>query len=171
MEPIAEGVRNLVTNCAEIHSGERVLIINEQGAMDPDVADLIAEEVRAARADPEVRWAAPIERGAPVPDELLRAIASSDKVIESYGLSDKPLEASLGSDANVLVIHSMFRTKEHFGSQHAQYHWGMAKAIYDRFEKELFASGRRWRMTTPVGTNITGVIGLVSERARAPAGR
>ena len=166
MASVSEGVRNLVANCAEIQRGEKVLIVNEQGAMDPDVVSLIAEDVRGAGASPQVIWAEPPGRGNPVPDELLQAIASSDKVIDSLGIGDKALEAHLGPNPHVVVIHSMFRTKDHFASEHARYHWGMANAIYHRFEKELFAAGRRWQFTARAGTDISGVIGAVSERAR-----
>ncbi len=167
----AEGVANLVRNCAEVQRGEKVLIINEQGAMDPAVADLMAEAVRAAGARAEVMWHDAPEgsgpgRGGQLPEELLRAIISADKVIANYPLRDRAIEPHVGPDSRVLIVHSIFRTEEHFASEHARYHWGMANAIYDRFENELFADGRRFRLAGTGGTDVSGVIGPVSERAR-----
>lgn len=172
MAGVSDGVNNLVQNCAEVQRGEKVLIINEQGAMDAAVADLIAERVRAAGASPEMVWADAPEGGPPgmggdsIPDELLRAITAADKIIANYPLRDRALEPRLGPNPKVLVVHSMFRTEEHFASEHARYHWGMANAIYERFEKELFAEGRRFRLAGTGGTDVSGVIGPVSARAQ-----
>ncbi len=115
----AEGVANLVRNCAEVQRGEKVLIINEQGAMDPAVADLMAEAVRAAGARAEVMWHDAPEgsgpgRGGQLPEELLRAIISADKVIANYPLRDRAIEPHVGPDSRVLIVHSIFRTEEHF---------------------------------------------------------
>lgn len=164
--PMQEAVANLVQNCAQVQRGERVLLLNEQDAMDADVVGLIAEAISAAGATPRVIWEAPPERDAAIPGELLEAIASSDKVIAHFPLSPSALEESLGPDPGVVVVQSMFRTKQHFVSEHARYHWGMANAIYERFQNELFAAGRKWRFASPGGTEISGVIDALSERAR-----
>ena len=161
-----EAIENLVQNCAQVQRGESVLLLNEQDAMDADVVGLLAEAVGAAGATPRVMWEASPERGAAMSGELLEAIASADKVIAHFPVSPSALEESLGSDPGVVVVQSMFRTKQHFVSQHARYHWGMANAIYERFQKELFAAGRKWRFASPGGTDLSGVISPFSERAR-----
>src|SRR5207249_10623959 len=43
-----EGVRNLVENVARVQGGQRVLILSEYGKVERDVADLIADAVKAA---------------------------------------------------------------------------------------------------------------------------
>ena len=48
MEPVRDGVWNLVHHCAEVKKGDSVLILNEHGKIDPEVAALIAEAVKAA---------------------------------------------------------------------------------------------------------------------------
>lgn len=172
MATVTDGINNLVVNCAEVQRGEKVLLINEQGSMDPSVADLVVEAVRAAGGNPTLVWADAPDGGPPgmggdsISDELLRAIVSADKVIASYPLRDRALEPHLGSNPKVLVVHSMFRTADHFASEHACYPWGMANAIYERFERELFAEGRRFRLAGTGGTDVAGVIGPVSARAR-----
>lgn len=172
MEQVAEGVKNLIENCAQVQRGEKVLVLNERGEMESDLVDLIAGAIRDAGATPQVLWADPIGQGpfgegaASLPDELVKAITSADKVIAHYPIRDRLLARYLGDAPRVTIVHSMFRTKDDFASEHARFHWGMAKAIYDRFQKELFAEGRRWRFATLAGTDISGLIGPFSERAR-----
>ncbi len=172
MEPVREGVANLIDNCAEVKQGETVLLLNERGEAEPDLIEVIAESVRAAGGREQVMWLDRPERGGgpgaapPISDELATAIRSADKVIALYPLSDRALVQTLGESPSVLIANTMFRTQEDFASNHARYHWGMANAIYHRFEKELFAPGRRFRLANPAGTEISGVIGPFSERAR-----
>ena len=167
MEPAIEGIRNLINNCAELKRGENVLLLNELGRMESELVTLIAEAVKEMGASYHIMWAEPLERGAAaLPPVLVGAIQSADKVIAHYPLGDGILAKYLDEAPRVRVIHSMFRTLADFASEHARFHWGMANAIYDRFENELFAVGRKWRIKTPVGTDLVGVIGAVSERAR-----
>ena len=167
MEPTIEGIRNLINNCAEVRTGEKILLLNELGNTDNELVLLIAENIKKVGADCHTMWAESSARGMMNLDPaLVEAINSADKVIAHYPLRDSILVKCLGEAPRVRVIHSMFRKLADFASEHAQFHWGVAKAIYDRFEKELFAEGRKWRITTPVGTDLTGVIGPVSERAR-----
>lgn len=167
-----EGVTNLVKNCAEVKPDERVVILNEQGSMDPEVADLIAAAVRAVGASVETLWAEAAEGGPggmggeTMPDAVAAAIASADKVIANYPLRDRALAQVLGDSPRVLVIHNMMRTQEHFASNHASFHWGMANAIYERFQNELFAEGRRFRLAGAGGTDVVGVIGPRAARAK-----
>jgi hypothetical protein len=169
---VHEGIANLVNQCAEVKRGEKVLVLNARGEVEADLAELIVEAVRSAGGQEQVMWLDPPEgRGGPggaptLSDELIGAIRGADKVIALYPLSDRALVEALGESPNVLIANTMFRTKEHFGLEHARYHWGMADAIYQRFENELFAEGRRFRLANPAGTDVSGVIGPFSERAR-----
>jgi hypothetical protein len=162
VEPVEEGVANLVNNCAEVKRGEIVLLLNARGEAEADVVDLITEAVRAAGGRERVIWLDPPARGggpgtAPsLSEELVSAISAADKVIALYPLSDRSLVQALGDTPSVLVANTMFRTKDDFASNHARYHWGMANAIYERFEKELFAPGRSFRLANPAGTDVRG---------------
>ena len=82
LDAIKEGVANLVGRCAGVQSGESVLILNEAGQTDAQVADLMAQEVRAAGAECYALWAPSMDRGATVvPKVLLGALLAADKAI------------------------------------------------------------------------------------------
>jgi len=138
MEPVQEGVANLVNHCAAVKRGETVLLLNECGEAEADLVDLIAEAVRAAGGREQVMWLDRPERGGgrgaapPISEELTKAITSADKVISLYPLSDRALVETLGDSPSVLITNTMFRTKEDFASNHARYHWGMANTVRAR---------------------------------------
>lgn len=50
MDPVQEGVGNLVNNCAKVKPGESVLLINERGEADTDVVELIADDPKIVEA-------------------------------------------------------------------------------------------------------------------------
>ncbi len=169
-DQVLAGVHNLVHTCADIRKGENVLILNEagdlanesrQGRVDPELSELIADAVRDAGASCHTMWG--VSRGdRSLPPILVGAIAAADKVISHYQLDESALANALGGASRVVYIYSRFRNLSQMGSGNARYHWGMARAIYDRFERELFREGRRWRITTPAGTDISGTIGRLS---------
>ncbi len=166
-EQVLAGVRNLVHTCAEVKRGENVLILNDQSdvvearrqaRVDPDLPLLIADAVREAGASCYELWGESGD-GAPLPHVLLGAVAAADKVISHYRLDEGALVDYLGDDTSVVYIYSRFRTLQEMGSEHARYHWSMARAIYDRFENEILREGKTWRITSAAGTDLSGIIG------------
>jgi len=153
--------------CGDIKKGENVLILNEdsdfeddrrQGKVDPDLSALIAQAVRVAGTACYAMWG--VSRGdAALPPVLVGALSAADKVISHYRLDESTLAEYLGQDAHLTYIYSRFRSLSEMGSEHARYHWGMARAIYDRFDTEIFREGKKWRITSPAGTDVSGTIG------------
>jgi hypothetical protein len=163
---IREGVANLVNNCAEVSSGESVLVLNENGKVDGEVADLIAEAVKAAGAECHVLWGEPIERGRPdLPKVLVGAMLSADKVICNFGLNRAVVDGYTRGKG-LVQINNTCRTGHSITTPHATFHWGMVRTIYARLE-EIFAAANSWRITSPAGTAITGRIGKGSDVADA----
>ncbi len=98
MELPAEGVANLVKNCAEIKKGEDVLLINKIGAMEPELVDMIAEAIKKEGASCQILWAEMPERDdTSLSPTLAGAIQSADKVIAHYDLKDSVLGKFLES--------------------------------------------------------------------------
>lgn len=165
-EKVREGVRNLVEHCAEVSRGDSVLILNEYGKIDPDIADLVAEAVKTAGADYHVMWGETIERGRKdLPKVLAGAMLSSDKVIASYSLNRAVVDGYTRG-TGIVQINNGCRTAQSMATAHATFHWEMVKAIYSRLE-ELFAEAETWRIAAPAGTEVAGRIGKGSDVADA----
>lgn len=165
-DPVREGVRNLVEECAEIREGDKVAVLNEIDKIEPHIADLIAEAVKAAGAECQVLWGETIEQGRKdLPSDVLGAFLTADKVIASYDLNRATLHSHLQGKGTVQINNSC-RTAQQMSSPSATFHWGMVKSIYSRLE-EIFSEGERWHITSPAGTDITGLIGQESDIADA----
>ena len=163
---VKEGVRNLVGNCAEVRKGENVLILNGFGAVDDEVATLLEETVSEAGAECHVLWGEPQERRASsIPKVVVGAILAADKFICNYTLNRVVLEEHL-KGTGVVQVDNRFRTGELMGSEAARFPTGMIRALCQRLD-ELFAGARRWRITSPAGTDVSGEIARGTEIADA----
>jgi leucyl aminopeptidase (aminopeptidase T) len=166
MEAAREGVWNLVHNCAEVKAGESVLILNEYGKIDEEVAALITEAVKASGAEYFVLWGEPLDpKRRELPKALVDAMLASDKVIASYAINRAVLDGYTRG-RGLVQINNTCRTPQAMQTPHATFHWGMVRAIYGRLE-ELFGAAQRWHVTSPAGTEMTGRIGSGSEVADA----
>jgi leucyl aminopeptidase (aminopeptidase T) len=166
MDQVREGVRNLVSHCAEVKKGDGLLILNEYGKVDEGLANLVTEAVKETGAEYHVMWGESIDRNrTSLPKLLIGAILSASKVIFNFGLNRAVLD-EYTRGKGLIQINNVSRTPNLMGSQHARYHWGMVKTIYSRLE-EIFSGAHTWRITSPAGTEISGRIGRGSEVADA----
>src|SRR6266545_6598536 len=161
-----EGVQNLVKGGAQGQEGEQVPLPKEIRQLDPDIADLVAEAVKAAGAEYHVLWGETIERGRKdIPSVLLGVFLAADKVIANYSLNRAALDPHIRGKG-IVQINNGCRTAQQMSTPHATFHWGMVKTIYSRLE-EIFSEGERWRITSPAGTDISGQVGKGSDVADA----
>jgi hypothetical protein len=166
MDPLRDGVQNLVQECAEVKDRDEVLILNEFGKVDEEIAKLIAETVKATGAAYHVMWGEGVERSAKaLPKILIGAILSSAKIISNFSLNRALLD-EYTRGKGIVQINNVARTVNLMASNHARYHWGMVRAIYSRLE-EIFSAARKWQITSPAGTEIGGEISSGSEVADA----
>ncbi len=164
MNPIKEGVWNLVNHCAEVKKDDEVLILNEYGKVDEEIAALVTEAVKETKANYHVMWAESIQPGRTSLNKvLIGAFLAADKVISNFSLNRVVLD-EYTRGKRVIQINNTCRNPNLMGTPHARYHWSMVKAIYSRLE-EIIQHGERWRITSPAGTDISGKIGKSSEVA------
>lgn len=163
---VREGIRNLVTNCAEVSAGENVLILDEYGNVDTEIADLIRDAVKESGASCYVMWGESLPRGSKtLPQVLVAAILAADKVIFNYDINRVVLDQYVAGKGAV-QINNGCRTPELMSSAHARYDWTKVRRICAGLEK-ICAGAKRWRVTSPAGTEITGEVCSESEVAGA----
>lgn len=150
-------VHNLVIDCAEISQGERVLILNEQGAVESAVAELIAATASEAGAEVCVTWHDPIASEVGVPAELVEKMRAVDKIIFN-GRIDRVLLDSHFKGRQIVRINNYARTVQAMTAADALYSWRSVKATFRRIES-LVENASRWRLTTGRGTDLQGTIG------------
>ena len=165
-ENVIEGIRNLVVNCAEVGSGEKVLILNEYGKVDTEIAELIRDAVKASGASYYEMWGEALPRGGKnLPEVLVAAILAADKVIFNYDINRVVLDEYVAGKG-IIQINNGCRTAELMGSEHARYDWGEVRRVCAGLEA-ICSGAKIWRITSPADTEISGEVCSESEVAGA----
>ncbi len=151
-----EGARNCAIDCAKIGRGTTVAIVSETGT-DANVVSAIADIARAAGAKVDVVWAEPHpkEKGAKIAPDVYAAFRDADVLVNHYhSLSRAALQDEFPAEARVRVPNRAI-TSALLGSSWARFPYGLQKALADSLEDRM-APGKRWRITSPGGTNLSG---------------
>ena len=99
---VREGARNLLVNCCEVTRGTELMIVNENGLVDPAVARIIEDEARALVQAHGDRGAEP-RRGRDGLAAVLIFIGAKMLLIDVYKI---PVAVSLG----VVVVEAAVRS-------------------------------------------------------------
>ena len=152
-DALNRGARNLLVNCAEIQSGQTVLIVHE----DPALGWYDAEAPTAVARNAEALGARVTMLAAPCPKTpppgLLDAIAQSDAVIFFARVGDRQRFCS-SLDKHVCVV-SYARTAAALASDFGTRDHHQMVALKDRLD-QILNEAREIRITCPWGTEITG---------------
>jgi hypothetical protein len=165
---VREGVQNLVNNCIGVESGETVLLLNENGAVDHDLVALMEEAIRSAGGAPYSLWVDPLTGISEMPAVVGSAVLAADKLVMNANLNRVVLIDHLRANgqAELVRINNRSRTPQTFASEHAAFNWKLVMALTAKIE-EVTSAAREWTMTTPHGTDIGGRVVSGSEVADA----
>lgn len=151
------GARNCVIDCAQIGKGASVAIVSETGT-DEEVVDAIAETARKAGARVDVIWAEPYAKDDPaavIPENVFKAFRDAEILVNHYhSLSRVALQDRFPSETRVRVPNRAM-TKSLLASSWARFPYGLQMAVSDVLD-DAMAPGRRWRITSPGGTDLQG---------------
>lgn len=148
------GARNCVLDCAQLGKGDAVAIVNETGT-DETVVAAIAEAARDAGASVSIVWAEPHTKGGDIRPDVFEAFRNSDILFNHYhSLSRVALQDHFPSETRVRVPNRA-TTAELLGSSWARFPYSVQMALSGLLEDSM-APGRRWRITSPAGTDLRG---------------
>jgi leucyl aminopeptidase (aminopeptidase T) len=154
---LLDGARNCVIDCAQIGQGSTVAVVNEAGT-DPGVVTAIAEIARDAGARVQVVWAEPYPKDDPqakIPENVFAAFRDADILVNHYhSLSRVAVQDQFPAEARIRVPNRA-TSSALLSSAWARFPYGMQKALSDSLE-DVMAPGRRWRITSPAGTDLRG---------------
>jgi leucyl aminopeptidase (aminopeptidase T) len=153
---LLEGARNCVIDCAKIGKGSNVAIVNENGT-DVDVVAALTEVAKDAGAKVNIVWADPHpkQKGAKIADNVFVAFREADILVNHYhSLSRVALQDEFPDETRVRVPNRA-TTASLLQSTWARFPYGLQKALADSLE-DVMGPGRRWRITTPAGTDLHG---------------
>ncbi|MQF87015.1 MAG: hypothetical protein FI734_06135 [SAR202 cluster bacterium] len=165
---ILNGVSNLVNHCASVQKGENVLLINERGAMDSSLIDLIEEAIINAGGRPISLWTEPVNSEEQLQSSGFSEIHAADKLILNSTFNRVALLnfLTVNNHASLTRVNNRIRTLEAIATAHSLFDWRLVMALARKIE-EITQTAKTYRITTPQGTDIVGRIASASEVADA----
>ena len=152
------GTVNCVIDCAEVRKNQRVYVVNEQGAVDPQVAEAITEVAAAEGAAVRNVWAEAIPKAQPgnIPEAVLQAYKDGDVVVSHYpSLQREALHVHFPGETRVRVPNRADRNHL-LQSEWARFPYSVQKALSNALDS-LMLPGAMWHLTGPNGTDLKGV--------------
>jgi hypothetical protein len=154
------GVQNCVVDCGGVQRGQTVYVVSEEGAVDGQVADSVAEWARDRGARVETVWGPkiPKERAEDIPADVLDAYAKADVLFSHYpSLKREVLQPHFPGEARVRVPNRA-RTVALMSSPWAAFPYSVQRAAAVTVDS-LSSPGKAWRITSPNGTDVRGTFG------------
>jgi hypothetical protein len=148
---VREGARNLLVNCCEVKRGTELMIVNENGLVDPAVARIIEDEARALGARVHVLWADAIEGPDAVPRTLLAAVAEADVTLLNHLMA--AVLRLVPFEGRGLKVMNPLTTWDQLGSEYARIPFQVSAEILKALAPQLAAAGD-YQVTCPLGTDL-----------------
>ncbi len=165
---IEAGVRNLARHCVGVERGESTLLLNERGAMSPELAELLERAIADAGGIPYSLWVDSLAEAEELPRPVAGAILGSDKLLLGCNLNRAVLLEHLRANgaAGLIRINNRIRSPEGMGTEHARFDWRLVMELAHRIEGRI-AEARAYRVASPRGTEVRGRVASASEVADA----
>ena len=149
---VREGARNLLVNCCEVKRGTELMIVNENGLVDPAVARIIEAEARTLGARVHVLWADAINGPDDVPRTLLAAVSQADVTLLNHLMA--AVLRLVPFEGRGLKVMNPLTTWDLLGSQYARIPFQVSAEILQALAPQLAAAGD-YHITCPLGTDLT----------------
>lgn len=148
---VREGARNLLVNCCEVGRGTELMIVNENGLVDPAVARIIEEEARALGARVHVLWADAIEGPDAVPQTLLAAVSGADVTLLNHLMA--AVLRLVPFEGRGLKVMNPLTTWDQLGSGYARIPFQVSAEILQALAP-LLATAGNYEVSCPLGTDL-----------------
>ncbi len=152
----AAGADNLLTNCIGLQAGESLLLVTEDPALGyfgPGLADTIARHAQRMGAVVSLIDAPVIEDPADFPGDIRDAITRADHTIFLARLGDQVRFQSIPGNGSKTMCYALDR--DYLAAPFAELNH-QAMLSLKRALEESFDAADVWRVTCPLGTDITG---------------
>lgn len=156
---LVEGAMNCVVDCARVKKGDTVYVLNQENAVAEDVSEIVREVAAKQGAKTKVVWEKAIPKKAEkVPDAVLEAFRLGDVVISHYpSLRREVLYPHVKGDTRSRATNRA-TTAALLESDWARFPYSLQLTIINAID-HLLSAGKRWRITSPNGTDIQGEVG------------
>jgi leucyl aminopeptidase (aminopeptidase T) len=161
---LEEGAKNCAVDCARVRKGNQVYIVNETGAVDEEVSDIIQEIVEKEEAKAIVMWENPIAKGSSeIPQRVLEAYTKGEVVISHFpSLKREALYSYVQGDTRPRATNRAVSVNL-LQSEWARFPYSLQLVIIKAID-DILAQGKEWHITSPNGTDVKGRVGTSTSR-------
>ena len=155
---LISGINNLLLNCAQINSQERLLLVGEVGSQryyDDDLCTLVKQIAVEIGAIVSTYNAEPVASAKRMPNELAQMMSESDVAIFFSRLGDQIRFIDWPGTARKVMCYTL--TKAHLGAPFASLDYNKMTEMLNMLESVIRASST-YRIETSDGTQLTGEI-------------
>ena len=165
---LEQGATNCVVQCAKIDAGQEVFLVNQEGAVEPAVVDAIEATIRDHGARVSVIWGKRITQKsrAGVPDDVFAAYRDGEVVVSHFPSFSRAMRGDYFKDEIRTRVRNRAFTADFLASEWAQFPFELQRKISQQIDV-LLSPGTGWRLTTPLGTDLRGVVGDPEDSAVA----
>lgn len=152
---IENGAKNLLLNCAEINSGDRILLIGEDcdtPYFDPLLCEDVALVAKSLGATTQVILSKPVSDASLFPTEISDAMLNADKTIFFSRLGDQVRFAKTAGNSQKIMCYTL--TREHLASPFASINFKPMKKLHDLICSTI-RSAKTYRIETENGTSLS----------------
>lgn len=158
LDSLKAGAENCALDCAEIQKNWRVYVVNEEGAVDPEIVEAITEVASSEGANVRVVWGSKIPKTRPgdIPHEVLDAFREADVLISHYpSLQRESLHVHFPGETRTRVPN---RADKGYllESGWARFPYSLQRNLSSALDN-IMQPGAAWRITSPNGTDLKGV--------------
>jgi hypothetical protein len=162
----ARSAHNLFVHCANLTPGDRVLLVGEDDPapwFDPAVCELLAAQARALGLQPEIVLA-PVD-GDGLPDALLARMRAVSATIFCSRIGGRARFHVPDMPGAVVNCHAA--RPAHLLSPFCALDYRVQRQIHDALVARI-AAARRYRITAPCGTDLSGSVPQAGDGALVP---
>lgn len=152
------GARNLLVGCVGLSAGERLLIVREEdpaGFYEPAVSERIGEEARRLGADVRLYPAPPADGPESAVGGLAAAMTGADHTVFLSPIGDRLRFRRTPGEGSKTMCYALDLGL--LGADFCRVPHALLCEVHDRLVAAL-AGTRRWRITCPLGTDVTGAM-------------
>lgn len=159
---LESGARNLLLQCADVKTGERLLLIGEKGLhpfFDYRLCDVVAEVARSLRIETTVHLAVPGTDASEFPESVSNAMQNADVTIFFSRLGDQVRFIDSAGPGRKIMTYTL--TLDHLESKFSTFDFQLMKQIHDTLLEEVKAS-KTYLIESDNGTSLKANVSQIS---------
>ena len=158
IESIEAGARNLLLNCAEVKTGDQILLIGEEcdsPYFDPRLCNDIAQVAEKLGVKSETVMAKPVADASQFPPSISDAMLTVDKTIFFSRLGDQVRFVETAGNSQKIMCYTL--TRKHLGSPFASINFKTMKKIDQLLSKKIM-NASSYKIESACGTSLLSEI-------------